>query len=176
MRRGRAQPCPNTACQTTHNAVPASCKTKKNAQLYLFLKNVKYLSFFFCSSASDTGVRSTLGELTPKIPFLNGPRFQVYRPFGVCLSKTQCFSQSSLENRGLGRSPNRRHSPTLNKNVMSCSVACIRYSPSFAMPSSRGGRSEAQQIIYQTSSTKEANKQIARNELKSYRPRYPRPK
>ena len=46
---------------------------------------------------------------------------------------------------GLGRSPNRRHSPTLNKNVMSCSVACIRYSPSFAMPSSRGGRSEAQQ-------------------------------
>ena len=50
-----------------------------------------------------------------------------------------------MEKRGLGRSPNRRHSPMLNKNVMSCSVACIRYSPSFAMPSSRGGRSEAQQ-------------------------------
>ena len=32
MRRGRAQPWPSTACQTTHNAVPESCKTKKNKQ------------------------------------------------------------------------------------------------------------------------------------------------
>ena len=56
------------------------------------------------------------------------------------------FFETHIAERDLERNPKRRHSPTLNKNVMSCSVACIRYSPSFAMPSSRGGRSEAQQI------------------------------
>ena len=41
MRRGRAQPWPSTACQTTHNAVPSSCKEKiaqLSAQLYFLLE------------------------------------------------------------------------------------------------------------------------------------------
>ena len=55
------------------------------------------------------------------------------------------FFETHIAERDLQRNPKRRHSPTLNKNVMSCSVASMQYSPSFAMPSSRGGRSEAQQ-------------------------------
>ena len=58
------------------------------------------------------------------------------------------FFETHIAERDLERNPKRRHSPTLNKNVMSCSVASIQYSPSFAMPSSRGGRSEAQQNFY----------------------------
>ena len=38
------------------------------------------------------------------------------------------------------------HSPTLKKSAMSCSVPSLRYPQAIAMPPSRGGRSEAQQI------------------------------
>ena len=36
--------------------------------------------------------------------------------------------------------------PNARKNALSCSVPCIRSSLALAMPSSRGGRSEAQQM------------------------------
>ena len=86
MRRGRAQPWPWTACQTTHNVVPMTCKTKKNAQLnaqlyfYFFeRKNAQLnaqLFFFLLLSVGLRGEVDPRESLPLKSPFLTAPGFR----------------------------------------------------------------------------------------------------
>ena len=112
MRRGRAQPWPSTACQTTHNAVPSSCKrknrsAKRSAIFYLKKKcSAKRSAFLFL--LLSVGLR---GEVDPreslplKSPFLPAHVFRYIVRLAFASVKHSVLVRVHLVKRGFTRSP-----------------------------------------------------------------------
>ena len=116
MRRGRAQPWPLTACQTTHNAVPSSCKEKiaqLNAQLYFLLKKNAQLNaqliFFLLLSVGLRGEVDPRESLPLNSPFLTSPVFRYIVRLVFTSVKHSVLVRVHLVKRGFTRSP--RFSP-----------------------------------------------------------------
>ena len=114
MRRGRAQPCLSTACQTTHNAVPASCKktkkrSAKRSAIYIFEKKNAQLNaqLFFCLLLS-VGLR---GEVDPreslplKSPFLPAHVFRYIVRLAFASVKHNVLVRVHLVKRGFTLPP-----------------------------------------------------------------------
>ena len=112
MRRGRAQPWLSTACQTTHNVVPTSCKEKKRSakRSAIFLLKKKRSAkrsaiFFLLLSVGLRGEVDPRESLPLKSPFLTAPVFR----YIVCLAfasvKHSVLVRVHLVKRGFTRSP-----------------------------------------------------------------------
>ena len=113
MRRGRAQPWPWTACQTTHNVVPTSCKKKNNAQLnaqlyFLLKKNAQLnvqLFFFLLLSVGLRGEVDPRESLPLKSPFLPAHVFRYMVRLAFASVKHCVLVRVHLVKRGFTRSP-----------------------------------------------------------------------
>ena len=111
MRRGRAQPCLSTACQTTHNVVPTSCKEKNaqlNAQLFFFKKKrlaKRSAIFFLLLSVGLRGEVDPRESLPLKSPFLTAPVFRYIVRLAFASVKHSVLVRVHLVKRGFTTPP-----------------------------------------------------------------------
>ena len=113
MRRGRAQPCLSTACQTTHNVVPTSCKEKKcsakRSAIFSFEQKKRSAKrsaiFFLLLSVGLRGEVDPRESLPLKSPFLTAHVFRYIVRLAFASVKHNVLVRVHLVKRGFTRSP-----------------------------------------------------------------------